>query len=244
MSGKKRNHVELCLGTSGTTLYPAAPVERIELAADSAVLLDFDGLLIDSETAGLRSWQEIYRRHECELDLAYWLSHVGAGDPCEPREQLLAAAGVVLDWETIEQERRRRRDELIVARPGAGALLTRAAELQIQCAITSNSPEWWIYEQMGNTGIDPTQFALVLSRDERRRKKPAPDVYCAALEALGVPPERAIAFEDSPHGVASAQAAGVFCVAVPNEVTQHLDLSKADLVVKSLNEVELVLTGL
>jgi len=218
-------------------------VERLELPAHAALLFDFDGLLVDSETAGLRSWQEIYARHGCELDMEYWLSHVGAGDPCEPRDQLQAATGLVIDWDTVEQGRRRRRDELIVARPGVKALLARARELRLRCAIASNSPAWWINYQMRNTGVDPGQFELVLSRDERRRKKPAPDVYLAALRFLDIEPHAAIAFEDSVHGVASARSAGLRCVAVPNEVTRHFDMSHSDLLVRSLADIELVVTG-
>jgi beta-phosphoglucomutase-like phosphatase (HAD superfamily) len=64
-------------------------------------------------------------------------------------------------------------------------------------------------------------------------------LYVEALERLGVGPEEAIAFEDSPNGVAAAKAAGIFCVAVPNSVTARLDLSHADLVVESLGDLPL-----
>ena len=60
-----------------------------------------------------------------------------------------------------------------------------------------------------------------------------PGLYLAALEALGVRAEEAIAFEDSPNGIRAAQAAGIFCVAVPNPITRQLPLDRADLQVQS-----------
>lgn len=64
-------------------------------------------------------------------------------------------------------------------------------------------------------------------------------LYLEALERLGVRADEAIAFEDSPNGIAAAKAAGIFCVAVPNPVTDSLDLTKADLVLESLADFDL-----
>jgi beta-phosphoglucomutase-like phosphatase (HAD superfamily) len=54
-----------------------------------------------------------------------------------------------------------------------------------------------------------------------------------------VEPSEAIAIEDSPNGISAARAAGIFCVAFPNEVTSRLDLSQADLIIESLEDVPL-----
>ena len=56
---------------------------------------------------------------------------------------------------------------------------------------------------------------------------------------MGLQPHQAIAFDDSFHGVEAAIAAGIFCVAVPNNVTRHWPMSEADLTVNSLLDVEL-----
>ena len=69
--------------------------------------------------------------------------------------------------------------------------------------------------------------------------KPAPDLYLDAAAALGVRPTDALAFEDSPTGVAAARAAGLRCVAVPHPLTAGLDLSAADLIVPSLSDYPL-----
>jgi beta-phosphoglucomutase-like phosphatase (HAD superfamily) len=71
------------------------------------------------------------------------------------------------------------------------------------------------------------------------RAKPSPALYEEALAAIEVSASEAIAIEDSPNGIAAAKAAGVFCLAVPNEVTARLDLSAADVVVHSLEDLPL-----
>jgi beta-phosphoglucomutase-like phosphatase (HAD superfamily) len=62
-------------------------------------------------------------------------------------------------------------------------------------------------------------------------------MYLETLDLLGVEPAEAIVFEDSPNGVRAARAAGIFVVAVPNDVTRDFGLDEADLVVDSLAEL-------
>lgn len=200
------------------------------------VLYDFDGLLIDSETAGLASWQEVYERFGHILDIDYWLSEVGAGrGPCMPTAQLEALVGEPIDWPEVEKARLRRRDELLIARPGVRDHLVDAARLGLATGIVSNAPDWWIDQQLVHTDLAEHAFGVVITKSAGLARKPAPDAYLAALEALGLTPSGAVAFEDSPIGIASAHAAGLKCVAVPNAVTARFDLGAADLVLPALN---------
>jgi beta-phosphoglucomutase-like phosphatase (HAD superfamily) len=83
-------------------------------------------------------------------------------------------------------------------------------------------------------------WAAVVSADgDTERCKPSPALYLEALELLGVEAAGAVAIEDSPNGIAAARAAGIFCVAFPNDVTSALDFSHADLVLESLEDVPL-----
>ena len=65
------------------------------------------------------------------------------------------------------------------------------------------------------------------------------DLYLAVLQHLGVPAGEALAFEDSPNGIAAAKAAGMFCVAVPNRLPEGLDVSRADMCLRSLTQISL-----
>ena len=84
-------------------------------------------------------------------------------------------------------------------------------------------------ERLGLDGWD-----CIRCFDDVGRPKPAPDVYLAVIECLGIAPDEAIAIEDSSSGVQAAKAAGLFCVAVPGSLTPDADYSEADLVLGSL----------
>jgi beta-phosphoglucomutase-like phosphatase (HAD superfamily) len=84
-------------------------------------------------------------------------------------------------------------------------------------------------------------FRCLACRDDPPglRGKPHPDTYLAAVACLGIEPAGTLAIEDSPNGVRAAKAAGLRCLAVPNELTAHLDLSEADATAASLAQVSL-----
>src|SRR2546425_435919 len=79
----------------------------------------------------------------------------------------------------------------------------------------------------------------IVCREDVERAKPAPDLYMRACELIDVAPDDALAIEDSPNGVASAQAAGLRVVAVPNELTSGLDLTRAECRLGSCSELAL-----
>jgi beta-phosphoglucomutase-like phosphatase (HAD superfamily) len=79
----------------------------------------------------------------------------------------------------------------------------------------------------------------VAADGDAARAKPRPTLYLEALDRLGVTAGEAIAFEDSPNGITAAKAAGLYCIAVPNPTTASLDVTHADLVLRSLEEVPL-----
>ena len=71
------------------------------------------------------------------------------------------------------------------------------------------------------------------------RVKPDPQLYAESARRLGLAPSEALALEDSPNGITSARAAGLFCVAIPNPVSRYLDLSHASLILDSLDALPL-----
>jgi putative hydrolase of the HAD superfamily len=71
------------------------------------------------------------------------------------------------------------------------------------------------------------------------RSKPDPELYLNVLDKLGVSNSEAIVFEDSPNGILAARRAGIFTVAVPNQITRRLPLDGADLRLESLADLPL-----
>jgi len=80
-------------------------------------------------------------------------------------------------------------------------------------------------------------FDVMVFGDEVKNPKPAPDIYILALKRLKVDSGCCVALEDSESGVLAAKAAGMWVIAVPSHHTKDQDLSHADLVLGSLNEV-------
>ena len=203
------------------------------------LLFDFDGLIVDTETPSLASWQELYREHGHELPLDRWatlVGTVGGWDPFETLEELVGPVDRV-----ALRERRLARElelgEIEELRPGVLEYLEEAERRGLATAIVSSSSNWWIDRHLGRLERAEHFDAIVAANGDEERAKPRPTLYLEALDRLGLGAEEAVAFEDSPNGVRAAKAAGLFCVAVPNGVTATLALDEADLVVPSLAEL-------
>jgi HAD superfamily hydrolase (TIGR01509 family) len=118
--------------------------------------------------------------------------------------------------------------------------LNEAKRLGLKLAIASSSPRSWVDSHARRIGVFQF-FDHVVTREDvgPGRTKPNPDLFLTALDRLGVPKEAAIVFEDSPNGVKAARRAGIFVVAVPNELTSTLSLDEADLMLSSLSDMPL-----
>jgi HAD superfamily hydrolase (TIGR01509 family) len=206
-----------------------------------ALIFDFDGLLMDTETTLLESWRWEWRRHGLELDPAGFFADHG-GDANAPRYAALAAAvGPAYDRESSHALRMAHRAELnaaLVPAPGMVRWLDRAAELGLRLAVASSSALAHVGAMLAQAGLR-ARFEVLATGDEVAAHKPDPGVYLVALDRLGLPAGEAVAFEDTPHGVAAAHAAGLRCVAVPNPHADHARFAAADLLLPSAADLSL-----
>jgi HAD superfamily hydrolase (TIGR01509 family) len=205
-----------------------------------AVVFDFDGLILDTETSIFRAWQECYAAHGAEpLSIDEWSAEIGTVRGLDLVGELRSRAGAVDD--ALLEARITRRDallELEQVRPGIIDWLDAAEARGLRIAIASSSEPSWVEPHLVRLDLRQ-RFEAILCRTDSLPPKPAPDLYLAACAALDVDPAEALAVEDSPHGIAAAKGAGLRCVAVPNPITEHLDLSAADLVLDSLASMSL-----
>ncbi|MFC2063995.1 HAD family hydrolase [Chloroflexota bacterium] len=208
-----------------------------------ALIFDFDGLILDTETPELFTWQKIYRDHGVELMTREWVQIVGGSAMIqfEPAEKLSELVGRSLDLKAIKTLARESSMKIILAQPilpGALELIKSAKKHSLKIAVASSSPHHWVDGHLKRLGII-NQFDTVLCAEDVPHTKPFPDLFIASLEKLNVNSNETIVFEDSLNGVLAANSAGIFCVAVPNQVTKTLDLSQADLQLESLEQVSL-----
>ena len=202
-----------------------------------AVIFDFDGLILDTETPEFSAWQELYGTFSQTLDQDLWVQVIGTHDAVwDPWAHLEELLGHPVDRDELRPVREKRHLELIDAqqvRPGVMQWLAEARELGLAVAVASSSSAAWVTTYLKRLGILDL-FAAVATGDRVPRTKPDPAVYRLALQELGVSAAQAIAVEDSANGIAAAKAAGIFTVTVPNEMTAGLDLTRADLRLDSL----------
>jgi len=207
-----------------------------------ALLLDFDGTMVDTESVDWRSWEEVFAQHGVELPRERFLLRIGTLNGPDELDELDALLESPVDRDAVQAGRRAREHELIAEeplRPGVDRLLEEAAELGLKVAIVSSSTRDWVHSHLERLAIDHHVVLVHCADGDRDRCKPSPVLYLEALDHLGVRADEAIALEDSTNGVAAAKAAGIFTVAFPNPVTSGSDLSAADLLVHSLEEVPL-----
>ena len=205
-----------------------------------AVLFDFDGLMIDSETPGYVSWGEIYAEHGQELSLDRWSDAVGTLDGFDPVAHLGALTGTVLDRAELLGRREKRKDHLAsleLARPGVREVMAEVDRMGIRRAIVSSGSRDWIERHLGRLDLCAGWACIASADGDPELAKPSPHLYRVALDCLRVSPARAIALEDSPNGIAAAKEAGLRCICIPNRITETMDLSAADAVMSSLTEL-------
>lgn len=200
-----------------------------------ALIFDFDGLLMDTESTLLDSWQYEWRQHGLELDVEGFFADHG-GDISEQRyAELAQAVGPAYDRRISHARRVAYRNELHAAlelAPGIREWLDRSACLGLRLAVASSSPTEWVRGLLARSG-HLERFDVLACGDEVTLHKPDPAVYLLALQRLSLPAERAIAFEDTPHGVAAAKAAGLHCIAIPNAFAAPTRFETADFVLTS-----------
>lgn len=207
-----------------------------------AYVFDFDGLILDTEWSVYQAIDEIYVEHGHQLDLEWWRTIVGTTGGGDWPARLESLVGRSLDHESLHERSIRRHRHLTASLdplPGVVDLVEAAHAEGVRLAVASSSLTWWLESNLTRVGLFG-RFDALCGRDVvGGRAKPDPDVYLAALDSLGVEATRAVAVEDSPHGVTAAKAAGMACVAVPNRITAPGDFSAADLVIDSLASLTL-----
>lgn len=207
-----------------------------------ALVFDFDGTIVDTETPVYESWAAAYVIAGVEpIPLETWLQYIGQADGqgLDVRAILCEQLGVEHVPADVEKHRRATRDEMLGAqpiRPGVLSWIDAAVRDNVPLAIASSSPTDWVKPHLGRLGL-AQHFPVVSCADPGIAGKPDPTVYLTACRELGVDPASAIAVEDSTHGVSAAVAAGMRCIAAPGPITQTMDFAHATVRVDSLSDL-------
>lgn len=208
-----------------------------------AIIFDFDGLILDTETPQADIWRGLFEAAGLEFDLNVYNSIIGGfesdsyrpevvladrlNDGRSPEDLLLHVIGAQTD--------------LILAKPinpGVLEILDTAEKHGILTAIGSSSPLRWVGSHLERLGIKD-RFKTIVTFDDVSQAKPSPEIFELVLKRLDVRPENAIVLEDSHNGVLAAKAAKIRAIAVPNAVTEVMDFSAAEDVLPSLLQLDI-----
>ncbi len=210
-----------------------------------ALIFDFDGLILDTETPDLHAWQNIYAEYGIQFPVESWGQIIGGmgASNFDAAIHLQSLLSQPLDLKALQVQQNQISHSLVDQQtilPGVMDYLREAKRLGLKLAIASSSPHSWVDSHAQRLGVFD-YFDKVICADDvpPGRTKPYPDLFLAALDQLEIQQNEAIVFEDSPNGVRAASSAGIFVVAVPNPTTSLLSIENANLTLSSLTDLSL-----
>ncbi|MEH7886884.1 HAD family hydrolase [Bacillus sp. JJ1609] len=207
----------------------------------SAIIFDFDGLIIDTETAWYEAFKEAMNFYQADLPLSEFAKCIGTDDTAlygYIKEKL----GESCNIDDIKKRAYSIHKIKMVeakAREGVQEYLDEAKALGLKIGLASSSSREWVTHFLRELEL-LNYFEVIVTRDDVEKVKPAPELYIKALTDLRIDSKNAIAFEDSLNGLTAAVAAGLRCIIVPNPVTETLSFEKHVLRLKSMAEKSLV----
>jgi HAD superfamily hydrolase (TIGR01509 family) len=210
------------------------------------VILDLDGLMVDSEPLAEWAWDQFLDRYGHELDPQTALEILGMR-VIDSARFICRRFELPIDPQSAADGRDQIFLEVIPTRlracTGFYPLLDELTSREIPLGIATSGHRRYVRLALQTLGVQD-RFQAIAAGDEVERGKPAPDVYLLAATRLGMPPNRCLVLEDTPLGVAAGRTAGMVCVAVPNRRTAALEFAEAHQVFRSLEEVHRALDEL
>ena len=209
------------------------------VAPARGIILDFDGLLADSEKYHFLSYSEVFARYGHEIDeteyYKYWtsLGH-GARGEIERHDLDLDPKKIRIEKQPIFSGYCE--DGSIQLFPEADEMLRLLSASAKILAIASGSFKRDIYAVLKNGGVS-TLVGVILGSDTVPKIKPAPDIFLKTLETIQLEANECVVFEDAEKGMYAAVEAGIPVIVVRTKETKDFDFSKADLVIDSHEEL-------
>lgn len=203
----------------------------------AGVIFDLDGVLIDSEGLYYRAYSEVLKPYGVSVSREeyeeHWIAQ-GTGPeyivakahlPISPDELRQLRSPVYLGFLQTE----------VTLMPHVEEALSRLAP-HFALTVATNSNREHLDKVLQRFAIDRF-FPVTVARQDYKGAKPLPDAFLTAAKKLGLSPSHCVVIEDTYRGVRAAVAAGMACIAVPNEYTLRNDFSRASLVLPSLAEL-------
>jgi putative hydrolase of the HAD superfamily len=202
-----------------------------------AVIFDFDGLIIDTETIWYEAYKDALFQHEVNLTIEQFALVIGTDDTVLDKYILdnIKESSTISEIRELASKLFHEKIGQPILRDGVEEYLIAAKESGLKIGLASSSKRDWVEKYLTQLHILP-YFEVIKTRDDVTTVKPDPELYLQAINALGVHPDEAIAFEDSLNGLKAARSAGLKCVIFPNPVTTNLPFEDHSLRLSSMAE--------
>ncbi|EOH72220.1 MULTISPECIES: HAD family hydrolase [Enterococcus] len=206
-----------------------------------AVIFDMDGVLVDSEYIYFQSKSQILKEAGHEVKESYHYQFMGTtGDYMW--EQMKQEFSLPLSVPEYVRQMNDLRKEMtkhdgIKVIPHAQGFVKRLYEGGLKLAVASSSSLAEIKDNLVEIGLSD-YFSEVVSTEEVEHSKPAPDVYLAAANRLGVKPENCLGIEDTKNGTGAVRNAGLVGIGFANPSFPKQDLAFADVVVSTFSDLD------
>lgn len=206
-----------------------------------ALIFDFDGTIIDTETAWYVAFRDAYQEYGVELTLEQYSQCIGTSlRYFNPYEYLVTELHLPINLEEFRKSVRTRHADLMekeTMRPGILQFIKLAKENGLKLGLASSSERAWVSPFLDRLQLR-NEFACIRTADDVKHVKPHPELYLQSLACLDVAPQEAIAIEDSPNGSRAAIAAGLRCLVIPNSITRLLEFESGLEMYSSLANVD------
>lgn len=205
-----------------------------------AVIFDMDGVLVETEPFHVRAMIEILEEDSIDVSEDEILEYVGLAYP-EKLKIIFAKKGIDRDIPELSKKIHRKYIKLIKGKikpmKGVIELIEKIFKSSLKVGLVTSSNENQTSVILSSTNTRK-YFDVVVTGDDVKNKKPNPECYVLVSKKLGIKPEHCLAIEDSVYGVTAAKKAGMKCIALTS-TTHRKKLKDADLIVDSLNEIDL-----
>ncbi|WP_281933281.1 HAD family hydrolase [Paenibacillus tyrfis] len=202
-----------------------------------AIVFDFDGLIVDTESAWFDCYAEVLGGYDIPFPTEVFAACVGShGGQIEAYIRQMAEGRTdISEVRKAAAKLHAVKMETVTLRDGVAEYIEAARRLGLKVGLASSSDRAWVESFLRRFGLLDS-FEVIKTKDDVANVKPDPELYLKAIQALGIEAHEALAFEDSANGAAAAKAAGLWCVIVPNPVTEQLAFGNVDGRLRSMTD--------
>lgn len=203
------------------------------------IILDFDGLIADSEPFHYRAYNEVFEKYGHTIDPdEYWVEFTSKGKGIQGEVERYN-----LKLDVKPEDMRQQKFDIYsrFCRNGDIKLFPEAKQFiqkingRFKVAIASGSWAHDIRAILKHEEAD-SLIQTILGKEPPRPEKPFPDIFLEAARELDLPPEKCVVVEDALKGLTAAHKAGMACIIIRNRLNQNIDFTGADVVLDNLSE--------